>query len=169
LKAEKSREPRSENWSTLGRCLIGTYHTAVSSTPRIKDVDVVGLRRMSHESRSSPATGRPRYRVAGSGGSYITIPYMKFCCSEWAPYVMVTCNQGGTSMLHNSRSSREKVRLHRERLRAQGLRPVQIWVPDVRARSFIAAARKQSKAVAASEQETADQQFIDAVSEDAAE
>jgi hypothetical protein len=40
--------------------------------------------------------------------------------------------------------------LHRERLSAQELRPVQIWVPDVRARSFITAARKQSMAVAAS-------------------
>jgi Antitoxin MazE-like len=66
-------------------------------------------------------------------------------------------------MLQNSRSSRDKVRLHRERLRAQGLRPVQIWVPDV-----VAAARKQSKAVAASEQAIADQQFIDAVSLDSA-
>lgn len=69
-------------------------------------------------------------------------------------------------MLQNSGSSRDKVRLHRERLRAQGLRPVQIWVPDVRARSFIAAARKQSKAVAASRQAKADQRFVDAVSED---
>ena len=68
-------------------------------------------------------------------------------------------------MLQNSRSSRDKVRLHRERLRAQGLRPVQIWVPDVRARSFVAAARKQSKAVAASEHAKVDQRFIDAVSE----
>jgi hypothetical protein len=72
-------------------------------------------------------------------------------------------------VLQNSRSSRDKVRLHRERLRAQGLRPVQIWVPDVRSRSFVAAARKQSKAVAASEQAAADQQFIDAVSEDSNE
>jgi hypothetical protein len=65
-----------------------------------------------------------------------------------------------------SRSSRDKVRLHRERLRAQGLRPVQIWVPDVRARSFVAAARKQSQAVAASEHSMADQQFIDAIAEE---
>jgi hypothetical protein len=72
-------------------------------------------------------------------------------------------------MLEKSRSSRDKVRLHRERLRAQGLRPVQIWVPDVRARSFVTAARKQSKAVAASVHARADQQFIDAVSEDPAE
>jgi len=43
---------------------------------------------------------------------------------------------------------------------------VQIWVPDVRMRSFISAARRQSKAVAASKHASADQRFIDAVSED---
>ena len=69
-------------------------------------------------------------------------------------------------MLDSVRSSRDKVRLHRERLRAQGLRPVQIWVPDVRARSFISAARKQSKAVAVSRLAKADQRFIDAASDD---
>jgi len=69
-------------------------------------------------------------------------------------------------MLESSRSSRDKVRLHRERLRAQGLRPVQIWVPDVRARSFISAARQQSAAVAASQRARADQRFMDAISED---
>ena len=68
-------------------------------------------------------------------------------------------------MLQHPRSSRDKVRLHRERLRAQGLRPVQIWVPDVRARTFISAARKQSKAVATSQHAKADQGFIDTVSE----
>ena len=63
-----------------------------------------------------------------------------------------------------SPSSRDKVRDHRTRLRAQGLRPVQIWVPDVRARSFITAARKQSRAIGASDHESADQEFIDQVS-----
>ena len=72
-------------------------------------------------------------------------------------------------MLQGSRSSRDKVRLHRERLRAQGLRPVQIWVPDVRARSFITAARQQSRAVAGSRRARTDQRFIDAVSEDISE
>jgi Protein of unknown function (DUF3018) len=67
-------------------------------------------------------------------------------------------------VLQDSRSSRDKVRLHRERLPAQGLRPVQIWVPDVGARLFIRAARQQSKAVA--ESKRADQGFTDAVSED---
>lgn len=33
-------------------------------------------------------------------------------------------------------SSHRRVRAHRERLRAQGLRPVQIWVPDVAAEGF---------------------------------
>ena len=72
-------------------------------------------------------------------------------------------------MLERSHSSRDKVRLHRERLRANGLRPVQIWVPDVRARSFVSAARRQSKAVAASQRARTDQRFIDAVSEDSSE
>jgi len=72
-------------------------------------------------------------------------------------------------MLQSLRSSRDKVRLHRERLRAQGLRSAQIWVPDVRARSLISVARKQSKAVADSRIARADQGFIDAVSEDVTE
>ena len=72
-------------------------------------------------------------------------------------------------MRDNTRSSRDKVRLHRERLRAQGLRPVQIWVPDVRSRSFARAARQQSKAVAASKRAKGDQGFIDAISDHAAE
>lgn len=61
--------------------------------------------------------------------------------------------------------SRTKVRQHRERLRAQGLRPVQIWVPDVRAPSFRSQAHRQSLAVAASAHAQQDQAFIDAVSD----
>jgi hypothetical protein len=61
--------------------------------------------------------------------------------------------------------SRVKVGEHRARLRAQGLRPIQIWVPDVRAPSFKAEAHRQSLAVAASLHATEDQAFIDAVSE----
>lgn len=53
---------------------------------------------------------------------------------------------------------------HRERLRAQGLRPIQIWVPDVRAAAFRAQAHRQSAAVAASAHAPDDQAFIDAVS-----
>ena len=61
--------------------------------------------------------------------------------------------------------SRVKVREHRQRLRRQGLRPIQIWVPDVRAPSFRSEAHRQSLAVAASTRAHEDQAFIDAVSD----
>ena len=64
-----------------------------------------------------------------------------------------------------AKSSRVKVREHRARLREQGLRPIQIWVPDVRAPAFRTAAHRQSLAVAASAHARADQRFIDAVSD----
>ncbi len=62
-------------------------------------------------------------------------------------------------------SSRVKVGEHRARLRAQGLRPIQIWVPDVRALGFRDEAHRQSGAVAASAHAGGDQDFIDAVSD----
>lgn len=67
--------------------------------------------------------------------------------------------------LARSKPSRDKVRAHRERLRRQGLRPLQIWVPDVRAASFKVKAHRQSLAVAKSPQAKDDQKFIDAVSD----
>jgi len=63
------------------------------------------------------------------------------------------------------RSSRVRVREHRERLRQQGLRPLQIWVPDVRAAVFRSEAHRQSLAVASGPQAQDDQAFIDAVSD----
>lgn len=63
--------------------------------------------------------------------------------------------------------SRDKVRNHRRRLRDQGMRPIQIWVPDVRSAAFADAARRQSKAVAASPHSAEDQAFIDALSDEA--
>jgi hypothetical protein len=63
-----------------------------------------------------------------------------------------------------SPDSKLKVRRHRERLRVQGLRPIQIWVPDVRAAGFRAEAHRQSQAVARSTQAAEDQAFIDAIS-----
>jgi hypothetical protein len=49
-------------------------------------------------------------------------------------------------------------------LRAQGLRPIQIWVPDVRAPDFAAEAHRQSRAAVASVQAADDQAFVDAIS-----
>ncbi|HEY5175970.1 MAG TPA: antitoxin MazE family protein [Terriglobales bacterium] len=63
-----------------------------------------------------------------------------------------------------SKPSRDKVRAHREKLRRQGLRPIQIWVPDVRSPEFAAEAHRQSLAVANSPQEKDDQDFVDAIS-----
>jgi hypothetical protein len=61
--------------------------------------------------------------------------------------------------------SRDKVRAHRQRLRRRGLRPLQIWVPDVRSRSFAREAQRQSRLVARAAAERDDQAFIEAVSE----
>jgi len=61
--------------------------------------------------------------------------------------------------------SRMKVRAHRDRLRAQGLRPIQIWVPDIRSPLFKSEAHRQSLAVAASPHASEDQAFVDAISD----
>jgi hypothetical protein len=68
-----------------------------------------------------------------------------------------------------TRSSRDRVRAHRERLRRQGLRPIQIWVPDVNSRSFKQEAHRQSLAAANSPYAEEDQRFVDAISDRDAE
>ena len=68
-------------------------------------------------------------------------------------------------MPQTTHGSREKVRAHRERLRRRGLRPIQIWVPDVHAPSFRREACRQSKLVGTSAHEADDQAFVDSVSE----
>jgi hypothetical protein len=65
-----------------------------------------------------------------------------------------------------AKSTRDKVAAHRRRLRAQGLRPIQIWVPDTRAPEFVAQAHRQSLLVASSPREAEDQAFLDALSDD---
>lgn len=64
-----------------------------------------------------------------------------------------------------SKLSRDKVREYRERLRRLGLRPIQIWVPDVRSPTFAAEAHRQSLAVANSPHAEEDQDFIDMISD----
>jgi hypothetical protein len=62
-------------------------------------------------------------------------------------------------------SSTKKMQAYRSRLRAQGLRPVQIWVPDVKARGFSAEIRRQIRGLdPAHETEVLD--FIAAATED---
>lgn len=59
-----------------------------------------------------------------------------------------------------------RVSAYRSRMRARGYRPVQIWVPDVRAAAFAGEARRQCGVVAAADQAGDDQDFVDAVSVD---
>ena len=65
--------------------------------------------------------------------------------------------------------SRDKVRAYRERLRRRGLRPIQLWVPDVRSRSFAREAHRQSLLIGTDKLEREVQAFVDAVSEWSAE
>ncbi|UHS60979.1 antitoxin MazE family protein [Agrobacterium vaccinii] len=48
-------------------------------------------------------------------------------------------------------SVNHRVQKRRDALRASGLRPMQIWVPDTRRAGFEAECRRQSRAVAASD------------------
>ena len=56
-----------------------------------------------------------------------------------------------------NQSVRERVQSHRNRLRASGLRPVQIWVPDTRHPNFAEECRRQS--LLAAESDKADKEM----------
>jgi hypothetical protein len=62
-------------------------------------------------------------------------------------------------------ANRRKVREHRQRLRAQGMRPIQIWVPDVHSPEFAAEARRQCLLANASPEEAEVQAWIDSLYE----
>jgi len=68
--------------------------------------------------------------------------------------------------LRKPKPFRVKAREHRDELRSLGLRPIQIWVPDVHVPAFRSQAHRQSLAVAASTHAQEDQAFIDALSAD---
>jgi hypothetical protein len=59
----------------------------------------------------------------------------------------------------------KRVAEHRVRLRDQGLRPLQIWVPDTRAPEFAEEAHRQSALAAATGSASDDQAFVDAISQ----
>ena len=80
--------------------------------------------------------------------------------------VTVTCNIVPMARRQSSTPTAIRVRAHRQRLREQGLRPIQIWVPDVRSPQFAEQAHQQSLAIASSDHEADDQAFIDALADD---
>lgn len=68
-----------------------------------------------------------------------------------------------------SSSVSERVRKRRDALRAAGLRPIQIWVPDTRTAGFAEECARQSHAVARADASDADlDAFFDATLSDLA-
>jgi Protein of unknown function (DUF3018) len=64
-------------------------------------------------------------------------------------------------------STNERVRKSRDALRAQGLRPVQIWMQDTRSAEFKAEMARQSAVIAAAEADDEDLwAFMDAAAAD---
>jgi hypothetical protein len=63
-------------------------------------------------------------------------------------------------------ASAKKVRAHRAKLRAQGLRPIQIWVPDMNDPKIQEQMRREARAIAQSVQEKDDLAFIDSIFEE---
>jgi len=59
----------------------------------------------------------------------------------------------------------ERVRRHREALRAAGLRPIQIWVPDARRPGFADECRRQSALLHEDSYEAAAFEWLDAAAE----
>ena len=51
----------------------------------------------------------------------------------------------------------------KQSLRAQGMRLIEIWVPDVKSKKFAAEARRQARLVAESTEEAEIQSFIDSM------
>ena len=62
-------------------------------------------------------------------------------------------------------SVQERVNKHRKKLRASGLRPVQIWVPDTREEKFIKECQKQSLLISNDDQENETLNWMEQVSD----
>jgi hypothetical protein len=61
--------------------------------------------------------------------------------------------------------NRARVRRHRDALRTRGLRPVQLWVPDMRSPRFAEEARRQSRLVSEAPEHWDDMDFLERISE----
>lgn len=60
-------------------------------------------------------------------------------------------------------NSAQKMREYRGRLRASGLRPVQLWIPDIRSQKIIDESRKQSIRVSSAPQDSQIMDFVESV------
>lgn len=62
-----------------------------------------------------------------------------------------------------AKSPRERAREYRERKRKEGMRLLQMWVPDVNSPEFAAEAHRQSVLAAEADRRGDDQDFIDSI------
>ena len=62
-------------------------------------------------------------------------------------------------------TSAQRVQKHRKALRAAGLRPIQIWVPDTRRRGFAEECRRQSLLLTGDARETDVLDWLDQVAD----
>jgi hypothetical protein len=60
-------------------------------------------------------------------------------------------------------NSAQKMRQYRNRMKAAGLRPIQLWVPDVRSRKIVEEVRKQSIRVSSDPREGVIMDFVESV------
>lgn len=63
------------------------------------------------------------------------------------------------------KSSRDKVRIYRKRMRANGMRLIQMWLPDTRTAEFAREAKRQSLLANRSPHAATDQAWVDAMSD----
>ena len=63
---------------------------------------------------------------------------------------------------HPAAKPTPRMKQYRDRLRAAGLRPIQLWVPDARAPGFAEECRRQSAALARDAAEAEAAAFIEA-------
>ena len=68
-----------------------------------------------------------------------------------------------TATSRKAASAAHRMHDYRARLRAAGLRPVQLWLPDTQSKAFIRKCRAAARAIAAGDRAGAElQAFIDA-------
>lgn len=78
--------------------------------------------------------------------------------------ILLHVTSGGSNNM--SKNTAERVQKHRNALRASGLRPIQIWVPDTRKKGFPKECHKQSLLLKRDSQEKDVLEWIEKVSDD---
>jgi hypothetical protein len=68
-----------------------------------------------------------------------------------------------TTAQRTSKTAKQRMAARRERLRAQGLRPIQHWVPDLRDPKVRADIRRQAKLLASHPDNAAIDEWLDSV------